>query len=104
MRRFLLAAMLTLPVFVFSQGPAPQPERAVPEPENAQPLPVRRVLLYKTGVGYFELQRYTRQLDQQETRLERLEGELARAAAEMERAQRELGALIGSISFDLTTP
>jgi len=54
MRRFLLAAMLTLPVFVFSQGPAPQPERAVPEPEAAQALPVRRVILYKTGVGYFE--------------------------------------------------
>lgn len=46
--------MLTLPVFVFSQGPAPQLERAVPEPEAAQALPVRRVILYKTGVGSFE--------------------------------------------------
>ncbi len=54
MRRFLLASMLTLPVFVFTQGPAPQLERAVSEPESAQPLPVRRVILYKTGVGYFE--------------------------------------------------
>jgi hypothetical protein len=48
------------------------------------------------------LQRYTRQLDQQETRLETLQTEIARTTTEMERVGGELGALIGSISFDLT--
>jgi hypothetical protein len=49
------------------------------------------------------LQRYTRQLDQQETRLETLRSETARATAEMDRARGELAALISAISFDLTT-
>jgi hypothetical protein len=49
------------------------------------------------------LQRYTRQLDQQETRLETLQSETARATAEMDRARGELAALISAVSFDLTT-
>ena len=47
------------------------------------------------------LQRYTRQLDQQETRLETLQAEIARATADMERVRGELAALIGAVSFDL---
>jgi len=54
MRRLLLACLLTLPVFAYAQSPVTQPNRTTPEPETAQPLPVRRVILYKTGVGYFE--------------------------------------------------
>ena len=49
------------------------------------------------------LQRYTRQLDQQETRLETLQAEMARATAEVERVRKELAALISTVSFDLTT-
>jgi hypothetical protein len=49
------------------------------------------------------LQRYTRQLDQQETRLETLQTDIARATTDMEKVAAELAALIGSISFDLTT-
>jgi chaperonin cofactor prefoldin len=49
------------------------------------------------------LQRYTRQLDAQETRLDTLQAEIARTETEMEKARGELGALIGTVSFDLTT-
>jgi hypothetical protein len=49
------------------------------------------------------LQRYTRQLDEQETRLETLQTEVARTMTEIERVRGELSALIGSVSFDLTT-
>jgi hypothetical protein len=49
------------------------------------------------------LQRYTRQLDQQESRLETLQTETARATADMEKARGELSALISAVSFDLTT-
>ena len=49
------------------------------------------------------LQRYTRQLDQQETRLETLQAEMARATADVERVRKELAALISTVSFDLTT-
>jgi hypothetical protein len=48
------------------------------------------------------LQRYTRQLDAQETRLDALQTEIARVTTEMEKAMRELAALIGSVSFDVT--
>jgi len=49
------------------------------------------------------LQRYTRQLDQQETRIETLQAEMARATADMERVRGELSALVSAVSFDLTT-
>jgi uncharacterized small protein (DUF1192 family) len=49
------------------------------------------------------LQRYTRQLDEQENRLATLQTDIARTTAEMEKAQGELGALIGAVSFDLAT-
>ena len=49
------------------------------------------------------LQRYTRQLDQQETRIETLQTEMARATADMERVRGELSALVSAVSFDLTT-
>ena len=49
------------------------------------------------------LQRYTRQLDAQETRLDTLQADIARTTTEMEKASTELGALIGAVSFDLTT-
>ena len=50
------------------------------------------------------LQRYTRQLDQQETRLATLQTETAGVTTEMQKLRGELGTLIGSISFDLTPP
>ncbi|HEU4939802.1 MAG TPA: carboxypeptidase regulatory-like domain-containing protein [Vicinamibacterales bacterium] len=48
------------------------------------------------------LQRYTRQLDEQETRLETLRAEMTRATAEAEKLRVELANLIGSVSFDLS--
>jgi hypothetical protein len=47
------------------------------------------------------LQRYTRQLDQQETRLETLKTDMDRLSGEMEKTRGELATLIGSLSFDL---
>ena len=55
MRRFLIACLVAVPVFAIAQAPStPVPDRPAAEPAAAQPLPVRRVILYKTGVGYFE--------------------------------------------------
>jgi hypothetical protein len=48
-RSVLLAILLCASPSIFAQAPAPQPAA-----EPAAPLPVRRVVLYKTGVGYFE--------------------------------------------------
>jgi hypothetical protein len=50
------------------------------------------------------LQRYTRQLDQQETRLESLQADIARTAAEIEKARGELGTLIGNTTFEWASP
>jgi hypothetical protein len=47
------------------------------------------------------LQRYTRQLDEQETRLERLRGEIAQATARRDKAREEMSALIAAMSFDI---
>ncbi len=55
MRRFLIACLATVPVFAFAQAPStPAPEQPAAEVAAAPALPVRRVILYKTGVGYFE--------------------------------------------------
>lgn len=162
-------------MFALAQAPStPAPERPAAEPAAGPALPVRRVILYKTGVGYFEhlgnvrnrqnitirftsaqlnddenatpttliiehrmqpgwklaegqtpvestvdTQRFRvvlpsaketvfevrelRQLDEQETRLDTLQTEIARITTEMEKVRGELGALISSVSFDLTT-
>jgi chromosome segregation ATPase len=47
------------------------------------------------------LQRYTRQLDEQETRLEQLRGEIAQATARRDKAREEMSALIAAMSFDM---
>jgi hypothetical protein len=47
------------------------------------------------------LQRYTRQLNEQENRLDSLQQELAKATAERETARAALSALIASASFDI---
>jgi chromosome segregation ATPase len=49
------------------------------------------------------LQRYTRQLDAQETRLDALQTEIARTETDMEKVRGELGGLISTVSFDLAT-
>src|SRR6267154_36510 len=55
MRRYVLivcaCATVMMPV-AQAQGPAPPPRAATPA--AAATLPVRRVVLYKNGVGYFE--------------------------------------------------
>lgn len=50
MRALIIAGLLAAPVLLIAgpQAQAPQPSQAQTE------LPVRRVILYKTGVGYFE--------------------------------------------------
>jgi hypothetical protein len=48
------------------------------------------------------LERYTRQLDAQETRLEQLEGELAGLLERQERTSRELADLIMAVTVDVT--
>jgi hypothetical protein len=47
------------------------------------------------------LQRYTRQLDQQETRLEGLQQQATTVSGQIEKTRGELAALIGSVSFEL---
>ena len=55
MRRFLITCFAALPVLLSAQAPTtPQTERPSAEPSAAAGLPVRRVVLYKAGVGYFE--------------------------------------------------
>jgi hypothetical protein len=48
------------------------------------------------------LQRYTRQLDEQETRLEQIKQETAKATTERNRIREELSRLIATISFDVS--
>jgi hypothetical protein len=52
MLRYVTLAVVLVSTSVLAQTPA-QPSR-VPEAAAAPALPVRRVVLYKTGVGYFE--------------------------------------------------
>jgi len=47
------------------------------------------------------LQRYTRQLDEQENRIDALKQELTKTSQQLVRARGELSALIGSVSFEL---
>ncbi|MEN3339890.1 MAG: hypothetical protein V7647_3566 [Acidobacteriota bacterium] len=56
MRRYLIACVLAVPVLTMAQAPATPAavERQPAEAATAPSLPVRRVILYKTGVGYFE--------------------------------------------------
>ena len=55
MRRFLIAVFIAvLPVYLLAQGPqVPAQDQAAADAATGA-LPVRRVVLYKTGVGYFE--------------------------------------------------
>jgi hypothetical protein len=48
------------------------------------------------------LQRYTRQLDQQENRLEELQRSLASATSDRDRLHADLARLIGTVSFELS--
>jgi hypothetical protein len=48
------------------------------------------------------LQRYTRQLDEQETRLDGLQQQMTKTSEEMAKARGELAALIAGVSFELT--
>ena len=60
MRRFILACLVVCPLAVFAQSPpraaapADATSRQATETSSAAALAVRRVILYKTGVGYFE--------------------------------------------------
>lgn len=55
MRRFLIAILVAIPVFALAQRPSTQiSAQPAAEPATGGALPVRRVVLYKTGVGYFE--------------------------------------------------
>src|SRR6188474_3701419 len=44
------AFVLVLSVFIQAQAPAPKPAAS----QTPDSLPVRRVVLYKSGIGYFE--------------------------------------------------
>ena len=61
MRRLILPFALLSLSFVFAQTKPTQPKAATPQPavsvasgESSSRLPVKRVVLYKNGVGYFE--------------------------------------------------
>jgi hypothetical protein len=57
MRGLMLACLIACPVFVSSQAPVPEPPSRPAQPGAAatpSALPIKRVVLYKTGVGYFE--------------------------------------------------
>jgi hypothetical protein len=59
-RRFVFAPLLVFSALVVAQTPPPKPGPKFQSPTAASPaspsaqLPVRRVVLYKNGVGYFE--------------------------------------------------
>ena len=48
MRRFAVACLIACPLVVFASAPAPASAPA------EVPLPIRRVVLFKSGIGYFE--------------------------------------------------
>src|SRR5688572_884060 len=54
MRRLLPLCLAAVPVFALAQTPSTPPPERQAESAAAPALPVRRVILYKTGVGYFE--------------------------------------------------
>lgn len=60
MRRFILACLLVCPMIVLAQSQdrstatSTASSRQSAEPAASTGLAVRRVILYKTGVGYFE--------------------------------------------------
>src|SRR6188472_1001432 len=60
MRRFVFACLLACPIIIGAQSAeqgSPASARTVPRQADSGPpagLAVRRVILYKTGVGYFE--------------------------------------------------
>jgi hypothetical protein len=100
---------------------SPPPVPAVGESTGR--LPVKRVVLYKNGVGYFEhstrghgnqdlkalkgsseekalLQRYTRQLDSQEDRLNTLSKEISDLQEKRTREQEKLDRMVQEITLD----
>lgn len=52
--RVTLAILLIAPSILVAQAPPPAPAQTDTAASAPAPLPVRRVVLYKTGVGYFE--------------------------------------------------
>jgi hypothetical protein len=54
MRRLLPLCLAAVPVFALAQTPSTPPPERQAESAAVPALPVRRVILYKTGVGYFE--------------------------------------------------
>jgi hypothetical protein len=52
--RVAVLLALTLSMLGYAQAPAPSPAPVTPVAQGANRLPVRRVVLYKSGVGYFE--------------------------------------------------
>ena len=59
MRPFLIAFCLAVSAFSITAQPAPKPQHTAPKAQSAAPqvpqvVPVRKVVLYKNGVGYFE--------------------------------------------------
>jgi len=90
---FVCAAVLSLS----AQGPAGG---------AATVLPIRRVVLYKIGVGDSSaerrlLDRYAGHLEAQETRLDTLKRELATMTERVGRLQADLSDAIAAVSLDL---
>src|SRR4051794_4659590 len=71
LRRLITLALASLPVLTFAQAP-PAPRLPVTAPPSQRreasttTLPIRRVVLYKTGVGYFEHLGRVRALQQEQ--------------------------------------
>lgn len=54
MKKILIALVFSFTTVTSFLAQTPAPQEGGPEPAAAAPLPVRRVVLYKNGVGYFE--------------------------------------------------
>jgi hypothetical protein len=54
MRRLLFGCLVAVPVLALAQSPSTPVAERQAESAASPALPVRRVILYKTGVGYFE--------------------------------------------------
>src|SRR6202521_2139112 len=101
----LVSIAVVLPVRISAQqqqNPRPISEASVPTPEPSAPdLPVRRVVLYKNGVGYFEHMGRVR--GNQDIHIDFTSGQLNDALASLTVLDLN-GGRISGVSYNSTAP